>query len=49
MFEWINLAILISSLLTFLNLYGFSVMPVIRGERKGKEIWSECRNLRIIT
>ena len=47
MFEWINLAILISSMLLFSILYAFSVMPTIRGEKKGKEIWKECRNLRI--
>jgi len=47
MYEWINLAIQILSMLIFSILYAFSVMPAIRGEKKGKEIWIECRNLRI--
>ncbi len=48
MFEWINLAILILSMLLFSILYVFSVMPATRGEKKGKEIWIKCRNLRIV-
>ena len=34
-------------MLLFSILYAFSVMPAIRGEKKGKEIWKDCRNLRI--
>ena len=48
MYEWINLAILIASMLLFSILYTFSLMPAIRGEKKGKEIWNQCKNLRIV-
>ena len=49
MFEWINLAVLVASILLFSILYAFSVMPAIRGEKKGNEIWIKCRNLRIVS
>ncbi len=34
-------------MILFSILYAFSVMPAIRGEKKGKELWKQCRNLRI--
>ncbi|MHA1197870.1 MAG: methyltransferase family protein [Candidatus Heimdallarchaeaceae archaeon] len=47
MFEWINLALMISSLILFSVLYFFSLQPAKLSERMGEKAWTFCRNLRL--
>ena len=47
MYEWINLALFISSLLLFSILYFFSLMPATLSEKIGEQSWKHCRNLRL--
>lgn len=47
MYEWINLAIIILSLILFSVLYFFSLLPVTLSERMGEKAWKFCRNLRL--
>ncbi len=48
MFEWINLSLLLASLILFSVLYGISVIPAALSTKRGEKAWKVCRNLRII-
>jgi len=48
MFEWINFAILLFSVIVFSLLYTLSTMPVTLSEKRGEKAWKECRNYRMI-
>jgi protein-S-isoprenylcysteine O-methyltransferase Ste14 len=49
MFEWINIGLLILSLLLFCYLYTLSIQPAKREEQKGKQAWNQCMRLRFIS
>lgn len=47
MFEWVNLSILISSLVLFSLLYTLSTMPITLSEKFGQKAWKICSILRV--
>lgn len=47
MFEWVNLSILISSLVLFSLLYTLSTMPVTLSEKFGQGAWKVCSIMRV--
>jgi len=47
MFEWVNLSILISSLVLFSLLYTLSTMPITLSEKFGQKVWKICSILRV--
>ena len=48
MFEWINFALILFSLVMFAFFYSLSTLPVTLSERRGERAWKECGIYRFI-
>ncbi len=48
MYEWINLALFVSSLFLFSVIYFFSLRPAKLSEKMGDKAWIFCKNLRLV-
>jgi len=48
MYEWINLALIVVSLILFSVLYFISLSPAALSEKMGDKAWKFCRNLRLV-